>query len=398
MSIAEVVKGKNCTGCSACAYCCPVGAIRMKTDAEGFLTPSVDSNLCIECEKCVKKCPIINSDVYKHIVKKSNGYIVQSKNPARKKSASGGAFLSITDVLISKGGVAFGAAFDEENIVKHICVDSISDLSKLQNSKYVQSDMGNSLEFAKGFLDEGRTVLFSGTPCQIAGLYAYLGHDYCNLITVDIICHGVPSPKLLKRQLEEESKSWQGKVKRVSFRYKNPLFKSSSSFYMMMTMTHGLPIVRRPTDDPYFNIFSKGYGFRESCYRCPFASPDRVGDFTLGDCDSHSLYRDFHPMESNSCVIINTDKARQLWNENISKCCDYANLDISKEIKYNKQLGKPSERPPQRDNVYRDLEIMKWIEFSEKYANKQSKMGKFRSYSVLLMPALIVRLWGKLHG
>lgn len=399
MNIENVLETKKCAGCSACVYNCPAKAICVREDDEGFLSPFVDSALCTDCGKCIRLCPTVNANLYKHSIHESNSYIVQSKKPMRKKSASGGVFVTIADAVVRNGGVAFGAAFDEENVVRHICVKKTADLGKLQNSKYVQSDIGRTFCLVKEHIEKGTTVLFSGTPCQVAGLYAYLGRDDEKLITTDIICHGCPSPKLLKQQLEEESKSWQGRVKRLSFRYKNPLFKSSSSFYMMMMMMmRGLPIVRRPVDDPYFNIFSKGYGFRESCYNCPFASPDRVGDFTLGDCDSHRLYKDFHPSESNSTVILNTVRARTLWNDVIAKAVDYASLDINEEIKHNKQLGKPSERPKQRDEVYNDLKNMSWRDFSAKYANKQTTIGKIKSYMALLMPNFIVSLWGKLHG
>lgn len=399
MNIDNVRKTGKCTGCSACVHICPSSAIVIREDGEGFLSPFVDPKRCTHCGKCLHLCPVINANLYKHSIEESDSYIVQSKNSMRKKSASGGVFVTVADAVIKNGGVACGAAFDEKNVVRHIFVDKISDLRKLQNSKYVQSDIGSSYCLVKEYIEKGRTVLFSGTPCQIAGLYAYLGHDDEKLITIDIICHGCPSPKLLKRELDEDSKTWQGKVKRLSFRYKNPLFKSSSSFYMMMMMMQfGLPIVRRPADDPYFSIFSKGYGFRESCYSCSFASPDRVGDFTLGDCDSHRLYKDFHPTESNSTVIINTDKAKVLWNKAIAQTVDYTNLNIYEEIKYNKQLGRPSDRPSQRDEVYYDLNDLSWADFSHKYANKQTVIGKMRSYTALLMPNFIVNLWGKLHG
>ena len=396
MNITTVGK-TQCTGCSSCAQSCPSKAILMQEDEDGFYFPLVKTALCIECGKCSRFCPVINPERYKHVISNSDCFIVQSRDPQRKRSASGGAFITIASDVIRNGGVVFGASYDEANTVRHICVDTVKDLKKLQNSKYVQSDVGEIYRLVKEYLQNGKMAFFSGTPCQVAGLYAFLGQDDENLITADIICHGCPSPKLLKRQIEEESKTWRGKVKRVSFRYKNPIFKSSSSFYMMMMMQHGLPIVRRPSDDPYFNIFSKGFGFRESCYRCPFASPDRVGDFTLGDCDSHKLYKDFHPTESNSTVIINPPKARALWDKSVSKNVDYADLDINEEIRCNKQLGHPSERHKQRDDVYHDLENMTWDEFSRKYANKQSKIGKCRSYAALLMPNFIVSLWGRIH-
>lgn len=399
MNVSEVVKSKKCAGCSACSITCPVNAIVMREDTEGFSIPIIDDSKCVNCSMCVQICPSSEAEQFKHKINNAKCFIAQSKNTRRKKSASGGMFYTIALEILNNQGVIFGAAFCEENVVKHIQVDNINDLMKLQNSKYVQSNIGDTYISARDNLEQGRWVLFSGTPCQIAGLYSFLGKDFANLITIDIICHGVPSPKLLRRQIEEESKTWQGKVKKVSFRYKNPVFKSSSSFYMMMMMMmRGLPKIRRPGDDPYFNIFSKGYAFRESCYCCPWASPDRVGDFTLGDCDSHRLYPDFHPYESNSTVILNTKKAFDLWEKAIKKMCDYQDLNITEEIKCNKQLGRPSERPENRDVIYHELDNLTWKEFSDKYANRQSWIGKMRTYSALIMPNFIIRMWGKLHG
>ncbi len=397
MNVEDIVKSQNCAGCSACSFICPVGAIEIKENPEGFLTPFIKGGKCINCSKCVQACPAKNYDRIKHSIRDSKCFIVQSKSPERKRSASGAVFYTIAADVLKGGGAVFGAAFCEDNTVRHICVIDKDSLWRLQNSKYVQSNIGDTFIQAQDQLSEGKTVLFSGTPCQIAGLYAFLGKEYENLITIDIICHGVPSPKLLRRQLEEESKSWQGKVKKVSFRYKNPIFKSPSSFYMIMMMRF-LPKIRRPADDPYFNIFLKGYAFRESCYTCSYASPNRVGDFTLGDCDSHRLYPNFHPYESNSTVIVNTPKALKLWDNTINKLCDYSDLDIDEEIKKNKQLGHPSERPENRNFVYEDLENMTWSEFSKKYANRQSVIGKIRTYCALFMPSFIIRIWGKLHG
>lgn len=399
MNIQRIIEEKNCTGCMTCLNVCPVNAIQQGTDSEGFAIPTIEDS-CINCGKCMTKCPIDNSNSIKHNIEESECYIGQSLSRKQvKKSASGGVFYEIARYTISQlNGIVCGAAFDENNVVRHICVDNIRDLTKLQNSKYVQSFLDETYNTIKNYLDNNRYVFFTGTPCQVAGIKRYLGGGDDKLITADIICHGVPSPKLLQKEVLAESKSWQGRVKRVSFRYKRRLYNSTSSFYMMMTMMRGLPIVRKPQNDPYYNIFSKGIGFRESCYRCKFAAPDRVGDFTIGDCDSHSLYPNFHPEESNSTILLNTDKARHIWKAGVSQCFDFQPLDIKKEIEYNEQLGKPAARPLLRDEVYKDLESLNWLDFSSKYSERQTIKQKIRSYCVVVVPPFIIKLWRNKNG
>lgn len=398
-NITCIVEEASCTGCTACLNVCPVGAIRQNINYEGFVYPHVDKEICTHCGLCMKTCPE-NNKTRRYSSSNGEFYIAQGRERKHiKKSASGGVFYTIANYYLTvMGGVVFGAGFNEENVVCHHMVENVKMLPILQNSKYVQSDLKNVFCHVKEKLDEGRDVLFSGTPCQVAGLNNFLNRDYKNLLTIDIICHGVPSPALLKKELEEASCTWQGKVKSLQFRYKNPLFKTPSSFYMIMRMMKGLPVIRRPLDDPYFNIFSKGIGFRESCYLCQYASLERVGDFTLGDCDSHRLYPDFHPDESNSTVMVNSDKAKKIWDEIISKKCEYCSLDIEKEQEHNKQLKFPSIRPTLRDEVYWDLYDLNWDKFSRKYARRQTFIGRLRAYVAMLAPPYIVKLWGKLNG
>ena len=195
---------KLCTGCAACYSICPVRCISMQEDSEGFLYPVVEKDKCTSCKKCETVCPaIVQRNERKPL------YVYAAKNlneEIRRQSSSGGIFTLIAESIIQEGGVVFGARFNENWEVVHDYTETIEGLAAFRGSKYVQSRIGNTYLSAKDFLLAGRKVLFSGTPCQIAGLKAFLQDDYDNLLTVDLVCHGVPSPLVWKRYLDETIK------------------------------------------------------------------------------------------------------------------------------------------------------------------------------------------------
>ena len=198
----KILDKKDCCGCNACVQKCPKHCITMKEDKEGFLYPNVDENVCIDCHICEKVCPVLNQNMERMPL---NVYVGKNPNEEiRIKSSSGGLFTMLAEQVIDDIGVVFGATFNEKWTVVHDYVETKEGLAKFRGSKYVQSNIGNSFKKAMDFLNEGRKVLFSGTPCQIAGLKNYLRKDYDNLITVDFICHGVPSPGVFRTYLQEE--------------------------------------------------------------------------------------------------------------------------------------------------------------------------------------------------
>ena len=188
-----------CTGCAACYSVCPVQCISMKEDAEGFLFPIIDEEKCTKCSLCEKTCLSIMQGKER---KPLNVYAAKNPNEEiRKESSSGGIFTLLAEHVINKGGVVFGARFNEDWEVIHDYTETVKGLAAFRGSKYVQSRIGDMYKTAKDFLEKDRNVLFSGTPCQIAGLKAFLRKDYDNLLTVDLVCHGVPSPLVWKRYL-----------------------------------------------------------------------------------------------------------------------------------------------------------------------------------------------------
>ena len=201
MNISEHVADTDCCGCGSCANACPKMAVSMKENHEGFFTPYVNENLCIGCGLCLKACTILNDK--RPNAKEPECYAAQASDDIRAVSSSGGVFTPLAEKILERGGVVCGAAFKEDWTVHHIIVDNKEGLAKLRGSKYVQSDTEDCFKRIKALLKEDRWVLFSGTPCQVAGLYTYLGKEYDTLVTVDIFCHGAPSPGVWKRYLRE---------------------------------------------------------------------------------------------------------------------------------------------------------------------------------------------------
>ena len=216
------IKDKSkCCGCSACVNICPNNAISMDIDDDGFKYPIVDVGKCINCGLCEKACPYNNEYIKKNIYDKSIAYGGwNNDDEIRKKSTSGGIFSAISKYILNNNGVVCGAIYNEKFEVVHEIIDNIDDLEKIYGSKYVQSDLKDNFRRIKKYLNDGRLVLFSGTPCQVSGLNSFLVKEYENLYTCDIVCHGVPSPKVFekyKRELEEANNS---EILNINFRDK----------------------------------------------------------------------------------------------------------------------------------------------------------------------------------
>lgn len=215
----QILDKEKCVGCHACYSCCPLQCIAMEEDSEGFRYPQVDRDVCINCKKCEEVCPVIQKPVL-HDFSEISIAAYSKDEQIRNSSSSGGVFSVLAQIVLKHGGVVFGAAFDSNFQVHHIMVDSIDGLEKLRGSKYVQSRIENTFKEAKKILKSGRKVYFSGTPCQIDGFKNYLGREYDNLITQDIICHGVPAPLVWGRYLDSVREGLNSEVKHVTFRDK----------------------------------------------------------------------------------------------------------------------------------------------------------------------------------
>ena len=342
---------EKCVGCKSCEQICPKDCISMVENDEGFWYPSVDEKSCIECKLCLKRCPVENTAFHRNTPKKVWAWR-NKKDADIMRSASGGAADSAAKTVLQMGGVVYGAAYDEQLVVRHIEVTDEAERGKLQSSKYVQSDPKNSYVKVKQRLSEGKRVLFTGTPCQIAGLYAFLGCDYENLYTIDLICHGVPSPKFFRKYLEYQGEKLAERVIYFNFRSKDK--KGWGTQYLLKTKTKTRTNVL--TLDRYGKHFMKGDCYRESCYQCAYANLNRIGDLTVGDFWGIAKnHPNFNSPKGVSSVFINTEKGQSLFE----MMCPLAEVESATiedgKIKQG-NLIKPSYRPTTRNVFYKNID------------------------------------------
>lgn len=344
---------KQCTGCGACAAACAHGAIFMQADELGFQYPVINQKNCIKCGVCQKKCPVMNINCKQDVFQETtNIYAAWSKDKKlQKQSSSGGIFGELSKDILDDGGVVFGAAYNESLELHHIAVFSVEDLPKLLGSKYVQSNIGNCYTQVKKYLAENKKVLFSGTPCQISGLYAFLNNNNSeNLFTVEILCHGVPSPEIFKQYLKYISKNYlHGEVvKEYSFRNKKCGWKNFCTQARSDRHTYR----RFFYEDNFMHGFLKNYYLRESCYQCQYAIPQRYADITLGDFWGYEQfdYPKFNYDRGASIVICSTMKGNELFS-GINDRIYCRTVPFDDCAAYNTVLTHPCKMPEDRNKI-----------------------------------------------
>ena len=332
----------------------------MTQDGEGFAVPSVNET-CDKCGVCVTRCPATGKE---HARPLREGYMAVYLDRSKGvRSSSGGVFYALAKwVLQEKGGVVVGARLMPDGSVKHDLVERVDDIQVLQGSKYVQSETASVLPKCKKAVASGRTVLFCGTPCQVAAAKAYVGNAV-SLITVELICHGVPSPGLWRERVDELFETGViGKRDDILFRVSN---RSNRTLYCIATGS-GKTLLRT-WQDWFYSLFVDNASLRECCYACPHASEFREGDLVIGDCAVSSEDYEFHPDLSVSSVFPVSDKGRTLFEDVLSWQCDIKELDVQKERAMNKQLSQPSKRPEKRNDVFSDFNSMSRTDFKRKY-------------------------------
>lgn len=370
----HIVNKQECCGCAACVQRCPKHCIHLVEDTEGFLYPEVNVENCIDCGLCEKVCPLL-SKVQPISVQKT--FAVKNRNEEeRLSSSSGGVFIALAKMILQKGGVVFGAVYDEHWEVRHTYAESLEGVKKMMGSKYMQSRIENAYADAERFLKSGREVLFTGCPCQIAGLHGFLRKDYPNLLAVDCLCHGVPSPGVWRKYLSETFSTPYKKERKnskvllstiagdesvitdISFREKRPYGWKKYSF-----VVHGKRALKKEKysvllsevyrENPFMRGFLADIYLRPSCYSCKCKNGVSHSNLTIADFwGINKVMEDFDDDKGVGLVLLNTSKALNLFPL-LNMECRETSLDTVCHM--NGGFKEKISVHPKRDYFYRQI-------------------------------------------
>lgn len=346
------VKKENCCGCHACYNICPKFAIKMVADKEGFLYPRVLAEKCVNCGKCLDICPSVTQ---LPLNSGNKAYACYARNHEEHlSSSSGGIFSVLARKFLDEKGIIFGASFNEKMEVEHLGITKIEDLFKLKGTKYVQSRIGTSYICVREALLKGKKVLFSGTPCQVAGLKAYLDQEYDNLLCIDLICHGVPSPAVWERYLNECF--GEDNVKAMQFRNKR---KGISNVTLEYTLKSGDVIREAYHESLYIKGFIGNFYTRPSCFQCKFKGIERCSDITIGDFWS---VKEFHSKMDDSYgvsgIIVHTTKGER-WLETVKDQLILCDAEANEIAVWNECLLESV-----KENPYRQMFFEEWTQLT----------------------------------
>ena len=351
-----------CCGCGACLNVCPKSAISMKEDEYGFLYPKIDEEKCVNCGLCVRTC-VYGKDTIKASKPERVLALTNKSKDTLMQSTSGGVFAELANAVLDKNGVVYGAAYGDSILKDGVCHTAIfdkSELLKIQGSKYVHSNMGYTMQRVKHNLESGKQVLFSGTPCQIAGLRGYLKRDYDNLLLIDVICHGVPSQKMFSGFVDELQKRINGEITNLKFRDKKKGTGMNGGIFYTDKNRKDRYFCKKGWLFSYFYLFSYSAILRDNCHACPYAKGERYSDITIGDYWRYKEVFKDRPEQMNdingvSCILINTEKGERVFNTVKDKFfCQDSNMDDI--VARNGQLQSPTKPHPMRQQF---LEIFK---------------------------------------
>ena len=403
---------ESCTGCYACVNICSQNCITMNDRGQGFLMPQIDYRRCINCRQCEKHCPIINMP---EIKKSTMSYGIKNRNDnERLKSTSGAVFSLLADYILEKKGIVFGAAYTSDFLVCHIAITEKKDISLLQGAKYSQSIIGTCFSEIKAQLRSGRQVLFSGTPCQCVGLKAFLGREYDNLTTADIVCHGVPSPKVWQAYIDYRSKKENNGNRPIKINMRSKVSGWSRYGYSTeFDYGNGKISYIQNNQDLFMRAFGGNICLRNSCSDCKVKGVERCTDFTLGDYwGIWNQHPEFDDNKGTSVVLVHSNKGRDILKR-LSDKIDCLEVDIEDAYKENESLINSSPANPNRDEFlsrvtaesFEDLvrkyfpqeiiqkpRMLKWIQLKQ-YKIGRVVMKKFiKKYYRLLPNRMMIRI------
>ncbi len=382
----DLAGAKLCVGCTACVSKCPKQCLSMKCDKDGFEYPEMtNQEQCINCHMCEKVCPVLKDRVLEQ--KTPEVFSAFSMNEQiRKDSSSGGIFSEFSVAVLLDKGIVYGAAYDETWSVKHVAIDDMNQLNKLRGAKYSESNLNNTFIEIEKHLKNNRRVLFSGTPCQVAGLKAYLHYDYANLFCVDFVCHGVPSPYAWKKYLEERRRIDVSDTMpiNVNLRSKESGW-SNYSYSYMIEYPNGKQYLALNSDDLYMKLFCNDYISRLSCENCKFKGYSRVSDITLGDFwGIWDIDPEMDDNKGTSVVLIQSEKGKRLWEE-IKGKIKYKQVTLEQASQYNPSMLVASKAKQNREDVLErirtgrissceELFVQKAPSFSDRVKGKISRV------------------------
>lgn len=380
-------KKENCCGCSVCADICPVQAIKMQSDEEGFLYPEIDDKKCIDCKLCDQVCS------FKRVEKRTEPFelplafgVKHKISAERESSRSGAAFIGISDVILKNGGVVYGAVMQKDFSVKHMRAENTDQRDQMKKAKYVQSTMlGICMNIEKD-LKSGKEVLFSGTPCQTAGVKSFLRMRnipdkkfYC----CDLVCHGVPSPLIWKKYIQYIEQKYHSKIVEANFRDKEFGWDSHCESFVLKDRK------KKVVSRDYTDLFYEHIMFRPSCHTCPFANVYRPGDISLADfwgIEKHN--RSFDDNRGVSLVLVNSSAGKRLF-EQASSQFEYFACDVQDCLQ--PTLIRPSTSSPRREDFWEDLQQIPFDRFLKKYTTPISVQGKIKKFLKNLLYGIGVR-------
>lgn len=381
-------RAEDCCGCEACASVCPAGAIAMIEDGEGFRYPAMNKEACVGCGRCYATCALPETRFRSAREQRGFGGAIEDV-AVLADSTSGGAFTAIALAFLEGGGAVFGAEAKDVYKARHACATAASELAAFRGSKYVQSEIGGSYREAREFLKAGERVLFSGTPCQIAGLYGYLGklRDSPLLLTVEVVCEGVPVPMFVAKQLTHVSKKRLGGRPVAAMRYRDKWSAGCSSRWDFEGMSFavagwdfqassysndkGRRFVVDRWFNPFWSVWLQHLISRPSCAECPFARRERVADVTLGDLWGVHLYCPdlYNDDRGASLVVCNSERGLAAF-EAARGAMSCRELDMDDVVRYQGPMRKPAGASPRRAECMADLKAMGYEEFTRKWAKR----------------------------
>lgn len=383
-----------CVGCSACANICPQNCITMQSDEEGFCYPVADPGRCIACGRCVTVCPVQKEPLTATCAIQAYG-AVSKKESQRMASSSGGIFSLLAENILDRGGVVFGAAFsDDFKSVNHMAVENREELVKLRGSKYLQSRIGNAYVQAKQYLDQGRAVLFTGTPCQIGGLRAFLGRDYDQLHTQSVVCHGVPSPKVWENYVVFQEQKAGALLSGISFRVKKPDWQNYS---LEFAFGYQKSYSCRASEDMFMRCFLKDLMLRPSCYACQFKGIQDPSDLSLADFwGIQHVLPELNDGKGTSLVLVRTEKGRKLL-ESIAADMKLRPVDYTQAVAGNAAAVYSVKKPQLRSRFMKDIQNKPVHEVLIRYSRDtvvRKTASRLRWYRVKLQ-RICLKYWKK---